>query len=490
MPRTDTVIATEAAQPSGGGGQRRVVAPAIVGIVILLAALICSARLDSTAVGVLVILLMLTLMLAMVHIGIAMSIAGLLGIYAMGGTAAFETAAGTLPYSAVSSWDLSVIPLFIMMGMLVSESGLATRIYAASRAWLGWVPGSMAVTTNLAGGGLAATSGSTIGITYAVGRMGLPEMFRSGYHSNLALGSVMVSGTVGQLIPPSILLVVYAGLVETPIGQQLMAGLGPGLALIVLYTALIAGTAVLRPDTAPRTSTVPTWKQRGQSLASVWPLPLLVLAVLGSMLTGVATPTEAAALGVAVAVAVTFVVQGVVKGLRNIGRSLAGTVAATGSIFLLLVGTEILTRALALSRLPRQLAEHLISLELSQWGFLLLVAVFYLVLGMFLEPMAMLLLTIPMLLPALEAYDVSLLWFGAFAVLIGEIAVITPPVAVLAFVVHRIAAAPEVRALRETTLGQVYRAAFYFIPVPFLTAVLMVLFPDLVEWLPRVMGGD
>ena len=444
-------------------------------------------------VGFLVILLMLGLMFSGVPVAVGMAVAGFVGILAITGERAAATAMSGLAYDAVASWSLSVLPLFILMGMLVAESGLAMRVYDGAAAWLGWVPGGMAVTTTVAGAGLAATSGSTLGIVYAIGRSGISEMLRKGYDHKLATGSVMVSGTLGQIIPPSILLVIYAGIAQTSVGAQLMAGLVPGLLLTFLYIVLIVVAVVAKPDLVRYKGDERrpiTFRERARLTVALWPLPLLILVVLGGMLGGVFTATEAAAGGAACSVLILLVLRGHREFGPRFVQSLKLTLTSGGSLFLLIIGTYILGRAIAVSGLPRSLAAQLVSWGLSPWTFLVLVALLYLFLGTALEPLAMLLITVPILLPAVIQYDISPLWFGIYAVLLGELAVISPPVGVLVFIVHGIVSERSIRQLRVISLNDVYKGALFFLPAPLLLAALIIAFPDIVEWLPTLMSDQ
>ena len=202
--------------------------------------------------GLLVVVLSIVLLLMGIPVGIAMLGAALLGLYTLSGMRVVRSTMESVAYDATASWSYSVIPMFILMGMILWKSGLTSTAFEAARRWLGWLPGGLAVATNFAGAVLAASSGSTIGITYALGKVSIPEMLKSGYHPQLAVGSVAAAGTLGQIIPPSLLLVVYAGAASLPVGQQLLAGVIPGLLLALAFAAMIVGHAMLRPQLAPR----------------------------------------------------------------------------------------------------------------------------------------------------------------------------------------------------------------------------------------------
>jgi C4-dicarboxylate transporter, DctM subunit len=492
------VAAPRASSPGSGDGSPafvanplrratwRVVPPAV-----LFTCIVAMLRdIDSEYVGLLAIVMMLTMMMMKMPIAVAMIVPGILGIYAIAGWAAAEGMMRSMPYGAVASWSLSVLAMFVFMGLLLWRSGVSERLYISARQWIGWVPGGLAVGTNFAGAGLAAVSGSTIGTTYALARIGIPEMLKAGYDRRLAVGSVLMAGTGGQLIPPSILLVVYAGVAEVPVGPQLLAGLLPGILLAVLYGCMIFGLGVARGGQlvgAGRARIIATWSERFRSLRSVWTLPVLALLVIGGMYTGVMTATEAGAAGAFGALLITLWVlrKGGFGGA--ISEALSATTRAVAAIFFLVIGAQILARLLAISGLARNVATHITELGLGRIQFLLLMVLVYLILGMFMEPISMMLLTVPILMPTLAAFDISLLWFGVFVVFLGELAMITPPVGILTFIVHGIAQESDVNLGTQITLGDTFRGVLWFLPISVVLLIIMIVYPDFVLWIPDRM---
>ncbi|ANE03628.1 hypothetical protein ccrud_04970 [Corynebacterium crudilactis] len=352
------------------------------------------------------LVLLLTLMAWKVPIAVAMGIAGILGIWRISGSSVVERSLVDLPAANGASWSLSVIPMFIFMGLLLWKSGATTRIFDAARAWLNWLPGGLAVTTNMAGAGLAAASGSTIGIAYAISRIGIPEMLKSGYDKRLALGSVIMAGLPGQLIPPSLLLVVYAGIANLPVGPQLLAGVIPGILLALVVNAAIIILAIAFPSVAGEKLPAVGWKARWVSLGQVWPLPILVTIILGGMYGGFFTATEAAAVGCIGAILIAMAYKGR-EFLSTIGSALAGTVYATGGVFFLLIGAAFVTRMLALSGIPFLFTEWIESMGLSSTQFVIAALIIMIVLGMFMDPISLMLLSVPVMLPTLNALDVD-----------------------------------------------------------------------------------
>jgi C4-dicarboxylate transporter, DctM subunit len=463
----------------------------LIGAVLVLLYLILVPNFARETVGLLVLAMMLVMLFARIPVGIAMGLSGLLGVFSVGGWRPAYTALGQMPFGAVSSWSLSVIPMFIFMGLMVGAAGLTDRIYRATEAWLRWLPGGLAVTTNFAGAGLAAASGSTIGITYAVGRVSIPEMLRAGYEPKLAVGSVLMSGTGGQLIPPSIQMVVYAGVAGVAVGPQLMAGLLPGLFLTtILYTLLIVLWSVFRPPKVEAGYVEPkyTWAQRGRALARIWPMPLLIAVVLGGLYLGIFTATEAGAYGAFTAIVIAAIFLPLRAFIQGLQRAALETVSAVGAIFLMLIGAAILNRALTITGVARWATDAIVAAELSRWQLIVVLTVVYLLLGMVMEPLAMIILTVPILLPMVAAYEISLVWFGVFVVLLGEMAILTPPVGVLVFVLYKIVREREIATIREVQLKDLFSSVLIFLPATFLLIALMAAFPQAVEWLPSLVS--
>lgn len=448
------------------------------------------APVEPQMVGVFAIIAMLTLIFLKVPVAVALSVPGIVGLFAMYGFRAAETVLLKLPYDSVSQWSLSVLPMFVLMGLLLTHSGLTVKIYQAAQHWLGWLPGGLAIGTNIAGAGLATVSGSTIATTHALARTGVPEMLRAGYDKKLAVGSVMAASLPGHLIPPSIFMVIYAGIAQVPVGQQLVAGIIPGALVVALVSTMIFMLCLAKPGliTKPEAVETVSWNTRLKSLGSVWPVGLLIVAVLGGMYSGVVTATEAGALGALTATILTFwyrrgdkPVSAFITAAFEAGRSI-------GSIFFLLIGAYVLTRLLSVTGLAGGFADLIVAMDLGRVQFLLLMMIVYLVLGMFMDPLSIMLLTVPLLIPTLETMDISLLWFGVFVVLMAELAILTPPVGILSFIVHSIVQEKDVNQGVNITLGDVMWAVMWFLPLAVLVCVILIFFPEIATFLPDRMG--
>jgi C4-dicarboxylate transporter DctM subunit len=446
-----------------------------------------------TIAGLWCIGLMLVLLVLSVPVALALAVPSLVGLYAVSGVPATINVLGSAPYAAVSSWSMSVVPMFIFMGMLLSMSGMASRVYDAAGYWFNWLPGGIGVGTTAAGAGLASVSGSTIGVSYALGRVGIPEMLRAGYDKRMAIGTILVAGLPGNLIPPSVLLVVYAGIASVPVGPQLMAGVVPGVLIAVFFGAFILATGVLAPHLVGRdrtaTATAPpvTWKQRFVSLGRIWGLVVIMAVLFSGMFSGLFTPTEAGASAALVALLLTVFYTRKDGPVSTVTRAAFATVSASAAIFFILIGAEMLTRMMAITGLAQVMTDFITSFGLGRIGFLLVLVVFYLILGMFFETLSMMLLTIPILLPTLEVMGIDLLWFGVFVVLLGELAMVTPPVGLLSYVVHNLTKSADVNLGQDISLRDVFVAAGWFLPIAALFLVVMILVPDMTSWLPSLM---
>ncbi|TQK69501.1 TRAP transporter large permease [Nocardioides sp. SLBN-35] len=445
------------------------------------------------AIGIAAIVLMLCLTFLRLPVALAMIVPALLGSYALRGELLVESTFKTLPYGQVAEWTLSVVPMFILMGLLLWRAGLTESLYVAGRKWLGWMPGGLAVGTNLAGAGLASVSGSSVGTAYALARIGIPEMLKAGYDKRLAIGAVIVAGLPGQLIPPSIMLVIYAGIAEVPIGPQLLAGIGPGVLVAVLFTVMIVIFAKRWAPTVAEEAAAQgrvTWADRFGSLVKIWPVPLLIVVIVWGMFSGTFTATEAGAVAAVVSLAITVVWKWGNGPMRAIADASVATVSSVGGIFFMLVGVEALSRMFTLTGISTGFAELVESMDLNRVTFLLMMMVVYIVLGTFMEPLPMMVLTIPILMPTLTALDVSLLWYGAFAVLMGELAVVTPPVGILAFIIHQITKEPEVNQGQDIRLNDVFNACWWFMPMAVIVTVVLIFFPEISTWLPTMASGN
>lgn len=446
----------------------------------------------NAAAGMWCILLMLVLIFLAVPVALSLSIPSIVGVFAISGAPASMNILSTAPYNTVASWSFSVIPAFIFMGMLLTQSGMTTKIYEATDRWFSWLPGGIGVGTTAAGAGLASVSGSTIGMTYTLARAGLPEMLRLGYDKRMAVGTVIVAGMPGALIPPSILLVVYAGIASVPVGPQLIAGAVPGLLLALTFGIFILILSMIFPKLVGRTKGQAkgpsyTWGERFRSLGQIWGFPLIMIVLFGGLFSGAFTPTEAGAAAALTSLALCIFYTRKNKPLMQVARAAFAAVASSAAIFFIMIGAEMLTRLLAITGLAQIVTDFIVGLGLGRVAFLMILILVYIVLGMFFDTLSMMLLTIPILLPTLEAMEVSPLWFGVFVILLGEIGMVTPPVGILSFIVHGIAQDPEVNQGQSISLGDVFASLAWFLPISIVFLMIMIFFPEMTEILPNLM---
>lgn len=362
---------SERERPAGGDGPGAWILFVFMMTALAASAVLLFLPLKPEAVGIVACVLMLALIFLRMPVAPATIVPALLGMYAMNGMPLVESTLGSLPYHHITDWTMSVVPMFVLMGLLLWRAGLTDSVYRAGRHWLGWLPGGLAVGTNIAGAGLASVSGSSVGTTYALARIGIPEMLKAGYDKRLALGSVVVAGLPGQLIPPSIMLVIYAGIAEVPIGPQLYAGIGPGILVAVLFSVMIVIFSVRWARAADGAGTAAaaagaSWGERFRSLAGIWPVPLLVAVIVVGMFAGVFTATEAGAAAALLSLVIALYWARGRHPLRAVANAAIETVASVGAIFFMLVGVGALSQMLTLTGISTGFAQAVQDMNLGE----------------------------------------------------------------------------------------------------------------------------
>ncbi|MFN3954045.1 MAG: TRAP transporter large permease [Pararhodobacter sp.] len=413
-----------------------------------------------------------------VPVGIAMLISGLLGTVALTGwTAAAYTLSGQT-FSVASYYELSVLPLFILMGNLAAASGLSRDLYDAAYRWIGHVRGGLAGATVLGCAGFAALSGSSIASAVTMGRVSYPNMRRYGYGGRLATGAIAAGGTLGILIPPSTGFVLYAILTEQSIGRLFIAGVLPGLMLMALFLVAIFIVTRLRPQEGPpgpRFERAERWRATRRATGIFTIIGLTI----GGIYTGIFTPVEAAGVGAFFA-SVMLVIRGQVKWavLRDVVRD---TLRTTGMAFLILIGASVFSPFIALSGLPGIVAGAFTETGLGVYGTLIVILVLYALLGMVIEGLSLLVITLPIVFPVILALGFDPIWFGVIMVIVLEMGLISPPVGVNCFVVSTIA--------RDVKLETIFAGIMPFWGAMVVAVVLLVLFPEIALLLPNAMFG-
>lgn len=359
----------------------------------------------------------------------------------------------TVPYNFAASWTLSSVPMFLFMGFVAYHSGLTRGLFSAARAWLGTLPGGLAIASIFGASGFSAVTGSSIACAAAMGRIAIPEMLKSGYDPRIASGSVAAAGTIGALIPPSIILILFGIQAQVSILTLFLGGLLVGLVTLVGYSLVVLWISIARPELLPRSEAVP-FRERLEALIDVWPVLLLILFIFGGMLSGWFTTTEAGATG-----ALMTVIIGLARRMLSreaLVSSVVDTLLATGSLFLVAIGANAFTRFVALTGVTTMIGDWVTALELGQVSLLLIISAIYLLLGMFLEPIGAMLLTLPILLPLVSAAGVPVIWFGILVAKLLEVGMITPPVGLNVFVIHGVSGA-------TIRLEQIFKGAAWFL---------------------------
>ncbi len=417
-------------------------------------------------------------------VGLAMLLVGAGGYLHVLDAATLLNYLKTTPWHLFANYTLSVIPLFILMGALAERGGLARDLFTAANALVGHRPGGMAQGVIVACAGFGAVCGSSVATTATFGRAALPELRRYGYDPGLATGTIAVGGTLGILIPPSVILVVYAISTEQNIARLFMAALVPGLLATLLYILAIGLIARLRPALAPAGARVGAAARR-EALLGVIPVLLIAVVVVGGIYGGVFTPTESAGIG-CIATLVVGVARGTLKA-RHVREALLATAETTAMIFVILLGAEVFNAFLALTQAPELLGLWISEQDLPAYGVLLLLLLAYVVLGAVMDELAMILLTLPIFFPVVTALDFGLagteetaIWFGILVLVTVGIGLTAPPIGLNVFVVSALA--------RDVPIARTYAGVLPFLVTDLLRLGLCVAFPALSLWLVRLLS--
>jgi tripartite ATP-independent transporter DctM subunit len=409
-------------------------------------------------------------------IGISMLAVGAAGFALLVNWPAASSLLGSEPYHVSSAYALSVIPLFVLMGHFATLSGMARDFYAAAYAWIGHWRGGLAAATIAACSGFAALSGSSVATAATIGQVALPEMRRYRYDNRLATGAVAAGGTLGILIPPSAGMVVYAILTEQSIGRLFLAGVLPGLLLTVIFLVTITIVCTLAPGYGPPGDRVAAAERARASLRAL-PMLVIVLLTIGGIYVGIFTPSEAAAVGAFLAMLLAAW-RGAIS-LRTFVDALLETVRTSGLIFLILIGATLFSQFIAVTRIPSDLAQFLIGLNLPKLAVLAMILLAYIVLGMFMEGFAMLVLTLPVVFPIVTALQYDPIWFGVIMVIVLEMGLISPPVGVNVFVVKAVAG--------DVPMKDVFAGILPFWAAMIVTLAVLVMLPEIALVLPNSM---
>lgn len=432
---------------------------------------------DSALLGLVGFALALGLIALGLPVAVAMGAVGVGGYWWLNGWSGTAYVLGSSPFESIFPYSFSVIPLFVMMGVFASYAGLSRSLFEAINAFIGHRRGGLAVTTVGASALFGAICGSSLATVATIGRVALPEMARHGYAPSLSTAAVAAGGTLGVLIPPSILLVIYGLLTQSSIGQLFIGALVPAVIAATLYGLAVVVRVWLAPHLAPRAERS-GWATRWRTLARIWPVAALFALVIGGIYLGFFSPTEAAAVGAAGAFLLALFSGGLTR--ATLRAAVFETAGLTGMIFFILIGAALFNFFLEETGLPRLLITAIETAELSPTMVLVLVLVFYVVLGCFMDSMSMILLTVPLLTPVALSLDWNLVWFGILVVTVAEIGLITPPIGMNLFVVQAAAGGVPQRVVLAGIVP--------FILADLVRLLLIAAFPALVLALPRLGG--
>lgn len=416
------------------------------------------------------------LLLLGVPIGFGMAAVGLLGFAYVVGLAPALAMLGQIAYETPLSYSLIVIPLFILMGNFITRAGLSRELYDAAYAFIGHLRGGLALTTLTASTGFSAVCGSSLATVATMSKVAMPQMRAYRYADSLATGAIAAGGTLGILIPPSVILVLYGIMTQNDIGKLFIAGIIPGLIGLLFYACAAWAVTARNPAAGPRGERS-SWSQRLRALRGVGGIALLFLIVIGGIYLGVFTPTEAAAIGAAGAFV--FALARRALGLRDLLSVLLETARMTAMIFVILIGAFLFSNFVNVAGLPGALSSWVSEANIPPLAVMLAILAIYVVLGCALESLSMLLLTVPIFYPIVIGLGFDPIWFGIVVVMVIEISLITPPIGLNVFVLKA--------TLPEVSTGTIFRGVLPFIVADVLRVGLLVLVPSIVLFLPNLM---
>ncbi|MEZ5479611.1 MAG: TRAP transporter large permease [Thiolinea sp.] len=412
-------------------------------------------------------------------IGLAMLLCGIGGLYlAMGDSNMFMAKLKTETYSTFSSYSLSIIPMFLLMGQFATLSGMSSALFKAAESWLGHRRGGVAMAAVGACAGFGAICGSSLATAATMSKVALPELRRYGYSGGFSTATLAAGGTLGILIPPSVILVIYAILTEQNIAKLFLAAFIPGLLAALGYMLTISIYVRLHPDAAGTRERMP-YSERMVALLKVWPVLLVFLLVVGGIYLGWFTPTEGAAVGAA-GTGVIALLSGNLS-WQVFKDSIISTAMSTAMIFFIVLGAGFYNGFLALTQVPQELSSFVVSQGFSPWMVLVLILVFYLIFGCLMDSLSMILLTIPIFFPVISALDFGMspehlaIWFGVLVLIVVEVGLITPPVGMNLFIINSMD--------RETPMLQTYKSVLYFVASDLIRVAILVLFPAITLFL-------
>ena len=429
---------------------------------------------DPVTLGFLSLLALTVFLISGVRIAFATALCGFFGLWMLRGYDPAATLASTSIFGHLVNYNLLVLPLFIMMGYFAYHAGITRDLYWTARQWFGHLPGGLAIATIIGSAGFAAACGASTAAAAVMGRVALPELKKYGYDDKVSTGCVAAGGTMATMIPPSVLMVVYGFISEQSIGALLLAGILPGLLQAVTYSIMLYVRFWFNPKLGPPMQPV-AWRERVHSLKGVWGMIILILLVMGTIYTGIATPTEAAAIGALGALAL----AALRVDFKTFWNAMIETARTSSLIFVIIAGVLIFVHFLGFTGMPGAVASAITDMPVPPMVILIGIMGLYLVLGMFLDGIGMVLLTVPIILPTIEHLGINPIVFGVLVVRMVEIGLITPPVGLNVYVLKGVA--PHI------SMGDMFRGCGWFVATDIFNLAILLMFPQIILLIPQTM---
>lgn len=417
---------------------------------------------------------LIVLLVVGLPVALALAVSGAVGLYMVGGAGILIGIIGTTPLSSIQSYELATVPMFILMANFIIASGVSDDMFNAAKTWMGRTPGGLAHATAITGALFGAISGSSTAAAATLSSTSIPGMLKQGYSPKLATGVAAISGTLAMLIPPSVAMILYALLADLSVGKMLIAGVIPGLLVTATIMITVLILVWLNPEHAPRAERY-SLKEKILSLRNAWTFIALFMMVTVTIYTGIATPTEASAFGAFGAFLLALRKRPPAKVYWD---ALVNTAMTSCMIAFIIVGALIFGYFLTMTQTTQSLITSLSTSGIPNWGILLMVLLLYLVLGCFMDMVAMLILTIPVVYPLMTSLGYDPIWLAVVTIVMGEIGMVTPPLGLNVFVISKYTNMP---------VAEVFKGSFPHVIAHLVAVALLVIFPELVTWLPNTM---
>jgi len=429
-------------------------------------------------IGLIGLVVLLLLLFLRVPVAICMAVVGFVGYLLISGPQAALKLMSIVPFSTLNNYTFSVVPLFVLMGYFVFYGNLATGMFNALNKWLSHIRGGICYATILGGAVFGAANGGGPASTATLAKIAVPEMTRLGVNRRLTYGVVASAGPLATMIPPSILMIIYAILAEQSVGKLLIAGIVPGIIITIGYCVTVFILTKRNPDWVPKAEKVP-FKERVQSLKGIWGFGILIAFIMLGLYFGFFTPTEAGAIGALVALVITVVTRRL--NLKGFNMSIYETIKTSAMVFFIIVSSILFGYFLGITRLPSTISEFIVSLNVHPMVIMICICLLYIFLGMFIDMLSALFITIPIILPAVVELGFDPIWFGVIVVFIAELSMVTPPFGLSLFVIKG--------SIKDSSIPEIVRGSLPFIVADLVILLIFLFFPDLILFLPNMMKG-